>query len=124
MSQLLRRIDAELQVERMPTKRGELLARRACHLARLGQFIEARELIEQTRDAFPTDSHPHVSIWMMLAEGVLYTFEDLSAQGRDRVMRPRCSLLQPETELLSRGRPHGMHIYFQSAPISRAWDGH
>lgn len=87
MSQLLRRIDAELQVERMPTKRGELLARRACHLARLGQFIEARELIEQTRDAFPTDSHPHVSIWMMLAEGVLYTFEDLSAQGRDRVMR-------------------------------------
>lgn len=87
MSQLLRRIDIELAVEHLPSKRGELLARRACYLARLGQFIESRELIEHTRNAFPTDSHPRVSIWVMLAEGVLYTFQDLSAQGRDRVMR-------------------------------------
>lgn len=87
MSQLLSRIDAALQTEQSPSKRGELLARRACYLARLGQFSESRGLIEQLRTAYASGSNPSVSIWIMLAEGLLRTFEELSTEGHDRVMR-------------------------------------
>lgn len=87
MPDLLSRIDAALAIEGVPAKRGELLARRACYLARLGKFDDARRIIGELRSGFPATSSPRVSIWTMAVEGIICTFEDLSEEGHDRIMR-------------------------------------
>jgi tetratricopeptide (TPR) repeat protein len=87
MSKLLATLDAELAKCADEASRGELLARKAGHLARLGSFDDAQSLITQLRSQFGNGQSPRVSIWIMLAEGLLHTFREMSDEGADRIMR-------------------------------------
>jgi tetratricopeptide (TPR) repeat protein len=87
MSQLLARIEADLAKEDHPTRRAVLLSRKACYLARVGAFQDSRTLISELRAQFGAGTIPRVSVWIMLAEGLLHTFERLSPEGLDRIVR-------------------------------------
>lgn len=87
MVQLLDRLEARLAVEIDAFRRGVLHAKRACYFARVGQFEKTRELVAQLRSDFPDGSSPRISIWVMLVEGLLHTFERLSPEGLDRMVR-------------------------------------
>lgn len=87
MSQLLARLDALLAGELEPGYRGELLARRACYVARTGDFESAREQVARLRAEFPSGTQPKVSILVMLAEGLIHTMERVSPEGLDRIRR-------------------------------------
>lgn len=87
MSKLLSGLDAEIAKTTDEVKRGELVARKAGYLARLGSFDEAQALLQQLRAQFGQGQSPRVSIWLMLAEGLLHTFREMSDEGADRIMR-------------------------------------
>lgn len=102
MKSLLERIDADLAIADSPSQRGELLARRASYLARVGRFDLAREQIATLRSQFPASVSPRASVWTMIAEGVLHTYEKLSADGLDRVVRAQAlSLAMRDRTLIS-----------------------
>lgn len=87
MSKLLASLDAAIARTTDAATRGELEARKAGYLARLGQFDEAQTLVGQLRAQFGGGQSPRVSIWIMLAEGLLHTFREMSDEGADRIMR-------------------------------------
>jgi hypothetical protein len=87
MSKLLATLDAEIARCVDEASRGELTARKAGYLARLGSFDDAQALISQLRTQFGGGQSPRVSIWIMLAEGLLHTFREMSDEGADRIMR-------------------------------------
>lgn len=87
MKALLERIESALASADSPGQRGELLARRGCYLARVGRFDLAREQISELRAHFPASISPRASVWTMIAEGVLQTYESLSSEGLDRMVR-------------------------------------
>ncbi|MCW5632188.1 MAG: hypothetical protein KIT17_02540 [Rubrivivax sp.] len=87
MSKLLATLDAQIAAAASETVRGELLAKRAGYLARVGSFDEARNAIASLRETFSDGRSPTVSIWIMLAEGLLHTFSEMSDKGADRIMR-------------------------------------
>ncbi len=87
MSKLLATLDADIARCVDEASRGELLARKAGYLARLGSFEDAQALISQLRTQFGGGQSPRVSIWIMLAEGLLHTFRAMSDEGADRIMR-------------------------------------
>jgi tetratricopeptide (TPR) repeat protein len=87
MSELLRRIDAALASTSDEEQVARLLARRACYLARTGSFEDARELVQKIRVTHGVGKWPTVSVWIMVAEGLIHTFSEFSAQGADRLMR-------------------------------------
>lgn len=87
MSKLLKRFDADFAGARDEAARGEALARKAGYLARVGSFDEAQSLIAQIRERFGDGRSTRVSIWTMLAEGLLHTYRSMSDQGADRIMR-------------------------------------
>lgn len=87
MSKLLASLDTEIARATDDTSRGELLARKAGYLSRIGSFDEAKALIADLRGRFGDGRSPRVSIWIMLAEGLLHTFREMSDEGADRIMR-------------------------------------
>ncbi len=87
MSKLLARLDAGIAQANDDVLRGELLARKAGYLARIGSFEQAQDLISQLRASFGDGRSPRVSIWIMLAEGLFRTYRDMSDEGADRIMR-------------------------------------
>ena len=87
MSKLLTQIDAQLSQAIDDARRGELLAKKAGYLARIGSFDEAQALIAEIRLKFGDGRSVRVSIWVMLAEGLLHTFREMSDEGADRIMR-------------------------------------
>jgi tetratricopeptide (TPR) repeat protein len=87
MSKLLRELDSEISRSADDGARGVLLARKAGYLARIGKFDEAQSIITDLRAALSDGRSPRASIWIMLAEGLLHTFRDMSDAGADRFMR-------------------------------------
>ena len=87
MSKLLTTLDAEITHAADEGVRAELLAKKAAYLARVGSFDEAKSIIGQLRQRFGDGRSPRVSIWVMLAEGLLLTFREMSDEGADRIMR-------------------------------------
>ena len=87
MTPLLTRIDQELATCTDPSRRGELLAERACYLARIGQTDRARALIDHLRSQFGDGSVARVSILVLIAEGLVLYFEDFNPLARDRMLR-------------------------------------
>lgn len=87
MSKLLDALNAQIAQATDAATRGELRARKAGYLARIGSFEEARQLIASLRQEFANGSSPATSIWIMLAEGLLHTFQEMSDEGADRIMR-------------------------------------
>lgn len=87
MSELLKRLEAEIQASSDSRIQGELKARRACYLARVGRFDEAKQIIAELRLAASGAGFERVSIWVILVEGVLAYFESLGFGAQDRIMR-------------------------------------
>jgi len=87
MSKLLSGLEAEIAKTTDEVRRGELTAKKAGYLARLGSFEDAQSLLQQLRSQFGEGQSPRVSIWLMLAEGLLHTFREMSDEGADRIMR-------------------------------------
>lgn len=87
MSKLLDTLNAQIGHETEAATRGELRARKAGYLARVGSFEDARQLIAGLRQEFADGRSPRTSIWIMLAEGLLHTFREMSDEGADRIMR-------------------------------------
>ena len=87
MSQLLERLRRELERVVDPVDRAETLARMACHLARVGRFSEARQAIGTLREGFGQGQSGRVTVWTMLAEGLVHHYEDFSPAALDRISR-------------------------------------
>jgi hypothetical protein len=85
MSQLLARLYRELQVATDVVKRAEIRARIASYLARVGKFAETRQIISELRLEFGDCHNGHVTAWIMLTEGLLHLYENLSPLALDRV---------------------------------------
>jgi tetratricopeptide (TPR) repeat protein len=87
MSQLLLRLDRELESATDPDLVAELAARKAGALARLGRFPEALATIKRLREMNADWTHARAHVWIMLAEGIVKWHSDLSPQALDRITR-------------------------------------
>lgn len=87
MKPLLTRIDEELAVCADPYRRAELLGERGCYLARIGDFASARQHLLEIRSSLEVSTRERVAVRVMLLEGLLFFFDGLSVQCRDRVLR-------------------------------------
>lgn len=85
MSQLLARLQRDLDSSGEPLRRAELLAQQAGYLARLGRFDEARQLVGAVREHFGQGQSGRVTVWLMLAEGLIQHYEDLSPTALERI---------------------------------------
>jgi hypothetical protein len=87
VSPLLKRLEAQLSEERDPYRRAEFCATRACYLARVGSFQEARLEVAEVRKTFGDGRSGRVTVLLMLAEALVQHFGDLSISAADRVAR-------------------------------------
>jgi tetratricopeptide (TPR) repeat protein len=87
MGHLLARLDAALEQAGDDDARAQILARRAIYLSRTGSFDRARAIASDLRSRFGDGRFPRASVWTILAEGLLHTFEKMSPEGHDRVLR-------------------------------------
>ncbi|MBL8323421.1 MAG: hypothetical protein JNJ89_00530 [Rubrivivax sp.] len=87
MSKLLSTLNTGIASATDDLHRAELQAKKAGYLARVGRFEEAQQIIAQLRSAYGDGRSPSVSVWTMLAEGLLHTYRDMADEGADRIMR-------------------------------------
>lgn len=87
MSQLLIRLERELASMTDPIKKAEWAARIAANLARLGSFDEAQSTIINLRQVYGDGRSGPVTAWIMLAEGLIHLYKDLSPVALDRIAR-------------------------------------
>ncbi len=88
MTPLLTRLQQAFDASTDPAERAELLAERACYLARIGQLAEAQEIAASLRRTYGDGRNARVSVWIMLAEGLVLFFDRVNtAAARDRVIR-------------------------------------
>jgi tetratricopeptide (TPR) repeat protein len=87
MSQLVNQLTRDLAVTVDPDQRAELSARIACNLARLGRFDRARQIIEELRREYGDGRNGRVTVWIMLAEGLIHLYGELSPLALDRITR-------------------------------------
>lgn len=86
-SRLLRRLDAAIAAAISPVETACLGAERVVVLARRGQQDQARAELDQVRQRFGRATHPAVTGWLCLAEGLLNHFADVSGGAVDRLQR-------------------------------------
>lgn len=91
MSQLLRRLENEIINAADAAVQGRALAQKAIYLARVGRFSESRAIIQSLRAMFGDERSGPVTLWIMLAEGLVKHFEALDSSALDRIKR--CQLL-------------------------------
>lgn len=87
MSQLLIRLESELASMADPIQRAEWIARIAANLARLGCFDEAHSRIANLRQIYGDGRSGPITAWIMLAEGLVHLYKDLSPAALDRLAR-------------------------------------
>ena len=87
MAPLLIRLEEQLRQSSDIAERAEINARKACYLARVGEFQSVRNLIADLRADFGGGHNPKISAWIMLSEGILEIFEKMSPQAKDRISR-------------------------------------
>jgi hypothetical protein len=85
VSQLLARLERSLDRSVDPLERAEISAQIAGNLARLGRFAEARKVVGAVREQFGQGQSGRVTVWLMLAEGLIHHFESLSPAALERV---------------------------------------
>lgn len=116
MSQLLSRLDQELKVASTNVERAEILARKGSYLARVGQFAETREIIATLRQQFGDGRSGHVTAWIMLTEGLLRLFENLSPLALDRVARSQIlGLAMNDASVIAISSAWKAHIEFETS---------
>lgn len=85
MSELLYRLRRELDASGDPPTRAEIIARIAGVLARSGKFGEARQAINAIKEQFGRGESGRVTVWKMIAEGLVFHYEDLSPAALERI---------------------------------------
>lgn len=85
MSELLQRLHQELASLSHPAARAEVIARIAGVQARLGHFDEARLAIGLIKDKFGKGESGRVTVWKMIAEGLVFHYENLSPAALERI---------------------------------------
>jgi tetratricopeptide (TPR) repeat protein len=88
---LLARIESELQDCVDPVRRTDLMAERACYLARSGDADEANRIATELRSYSGRSSNPRAMLWVMIIEALVLFFDKLSASAEDRMNRA-CAL--------------------------------
>jgi hypothetical protein len=110
MSQLLARLRKQFAHAADPIDRAELQARIGCCLARNGSFDEAQRVVKDLRSGFGDGRSGRVTIWIMLTEGLIHWYSDISPKGLDRIVR---------AQLLSSAMKYRTGI-----AVSSAWKAH
>lgn len=87
MSPLMERLCRELAESADPERRAELSARIAALEARAGDFAQARQRVEGVRGQFGDGRSGRVTVWIMVAEGLIHHYEKFSGEARDRMSR-------------------------------------
>jgi tetratricopeptide (TPR) repeat protein len=116
MSQLLTRLDRELQSAAGSVERAEILARKGSYFARVGNFSATREIIDQLRQQFGDGRSGHVTAWIMLTEGLLHLFENLSPLALDRIARSQAlGLAMKDSSVVAISSAWKAHIEFETS---------
>jgi hypothetical protein len=87
LSTLLARIESELQTGTDPVRRIDLMAERACYLARSGDADEANRIATELRSHSGRSGNPRAMLWVMIIEALVLFFDKLSASAEDRMHR-------------------------------------
>lgn len=87
MNPLLERLLRELSQASDAEDRSELVARIAALEARGGEFAAARERIDEVRRVFGDGRSGRVTVWLMVAEGLIHHYEKFGPEARDRMSR-------------------------------------
>jgi tetratricopeptide (TPR) repeat protein len=115
MSQLLLRLERELHSVSHPDQKAELIARMSAYLGRVGRFDEARRHIDALRKIYGDGRNGRVTVWIMLAEGLVHLFEDLSPDAMDRITRAlMLGVAMKYSPIVGLAASWKAHIEFQS----------
>lgn len=116
MSHLLARLDQELQTASSDIERAEILARKGLYLARIGRFSATREIITELRQKFDDGRSGRVTAWIMLTEGLLHLFENLSPLALDRIARSQVlGLAMKDDSVIAIASAWKAHIEFETS---------
>jgi hypothetical protein len=97
-----------------PRRRGELAARLASYLARLGRFAEANNIVSATRAQVAFHETGSGALWIMLAEGIIAHFEFQSIEAIDRIIRAQTlALAFRELDVIASASAWRAHIEFE-----------
>jgi hypothetical protein len=110
MSALIERIDRQIEQSSEASEQAELMAEKACYLARGGKFDVANECVRTLRRAFGNGSHPRISVWIMLVEGLLQYFQGERLLARDRILRAE--------------RISSSMVLYRLLPLTEVWLAH
>ena len=87
-SRLLKQLDAQIGAATHPLRADCLRAERACLIARLGRFDEARKALNDLQQRYSIQPHMVLSAWVSLAEGLIAHYGKLgSAEAGDKIHR-------------------------------------
>lgn len=116
MSQLIARLDRELEITSDAVKRAEILAKKGSYLARVGRFSDARTIIADLRQKFGDGRSGHATAWIMLTEGLLHLFENISPVALDRITRAQAlGLAMKDTSVIAISSAWKAHLEFETS---------
>ena len=119
MSQLLERLQRELAQLDDPVAAAETRARIAANLARLGRFDAARKAIDELRQIFGAGQSGRATVWIMLAEGLIQHYEDLSPTAIDRITRAQVlGVAMGYSTVIALASAWKAHIEFETSNFS------
>ena len=121
MSSFLVRMDERLLVEADPVNRGELVARQAGYLARIGRFAESRAKIGELRQVFGDGRSGRVTAFIMLAEGLILHYEQLGSGATDRIARAQLlGEAMKDREIVALASAWRAHLHFEISKFELA----
>ncbi|MDE2080149.1 MAG: hypothetical protein KGI90_02260 [Burkholderiales bacterium] len=87
MNKILDQLNRDLARTQGSNDRAELLAKMACALARIGNFDDAKSIIRDLRVNYGTGQNGRITVWIMLAEGLINHYGELNPLAFDRINR-------------------------------------
>jgi tetratricopeptide (TPR) repeat protein len=87
MNEFLSKLRSRLRSAETADERAEILAKMAGILARLQRFDEARQTIDELRKTYADGRSGVVTVWIMVAEGLVHHYEQFRPEATDRMTR-------------------------------------
>jgi hypothetical protein len=120
MSRLETRLRHGITAAAHARERAERTAELAAYVARAGRWGEAEQLIAQARLAFAPGAVPRLTVWVMIAEGLLTYFRAIDPAASDRLQRARgLARALPDATLGSLASAWLAHIEFDNSDFER-----